>query len=119
VQTYLTVPVEQRFTNVEKHLLRTAFQHLLPESIAWRKKEAFSDGVSSMAESWYQIIQRKVPAMGFAHQHVNPPMTAEQQYYRHIFDRHYAEAATTIPYFWMPRFVQATDCSARSLAIYK
>jgi hypothetical protein len=48
-------------------------------------------------------------------QWVNPPTTAEQYYYRHIYNQHYVDAANTIPYFWMPRFVSASDASARTL----
>lgn len=118
VQLYLSLPTEYKHTNIEKYLLRDTFQHILPASIAWRKKEAFSDGVSSMKESWYQIIQRKVPTADPMNTDLNPPTTAEQHYYRQIFDRHYYYAANTIPYFWMPRFIEAKDCSARTLSVY-
>ena len=37
---------------VEKHLLRTAFSGLLPEDVMWRRKEAFSDGVSGHDRTW-------------------------------------------------------------------
>jgi asparagine synthase (glutamine-hydrolysing) len=117
VQMYLAIPVNYRYTNVEKLLLRETFQHLLPASVVWRQKEAFSDGVSSMKESWFQIIQRKVPLVESTATW-NHPATPEQKYYRYLFDLNYANAAGIIPYFWMPRFVAATDCSARTLSTY-
>lgn len=125
VQVYLSLPREIRMDHrMEKYLLRTAFEHLLPHSIAWRTKEAFSDGVSPKGDSWFQIIQRMVPkevVSKFNSEHpdkFNQPTTPEQYYYRTIFDEAYPDAANVVPYFWMPKFVKATDCSARTLAIY-
>lgn len=45
---------------VEKHLLRRAFEGLLPEDVMWRRKEAFSDGVSGHDRTWVQIIKEYV-----------------------------------------------------------
>jgi asparagine synthase (glutamine-hydrolysing) len=129
VQTYLSIPPEYRFPKgvQEKHLLRMAFGHLLPEQVAKRTKEAFSDGVSPMKRSWFQIVQDKISPVvrnefnnyrWARTQWFNPPTTAEQYYYRHLFNQHYMDAATTIPYFWMPRFVNASDASARTLSVY-
>jgi len=125
VQTYLSLPREVRMDpRMEKYLLRTAFEHLLPHSVAWRTKEAFSDGVSPKGDSWFQMIQRMlskevVSKFNTDRQvRLNPPTTAEQYYYRAIFDEAYPGAANVVPYFWMPKFVKAVDCSARTLAIY-
>jgi asparagine synthase (glutamine-hydrolysing) len=72
VDYYLRIPAEVRFNNVdatsgkriEKYLLRQAFQEnepdLLPTEILWRNKEAFSDGVSGKAGSWFEYIQLHV-----------------------------------------------------------
>ena len=49
----------------------------------------------------------------------NKPTTLEQLYYRNIFNELFPNCEKTIPYFWMPRFVEATDSSARTLNIYK
>jgi len=49
---------------------------------------------------------------------INLPQTAEQQYYRNVFDSIYPNCAGTIPYMWMPKFVDASDASARTLDIY-
>lgn len=49
---------------VEKHLLRSAFDctNLLPSNILWRHKEAFSDGVTSIKKSLFQIVHDIVDA---------------------------------------------------------
>ena len=45
----------------EKYLLRSAFDNgLLPETVLWRTKEAFSDGVSQTENSWSDIIKDHV-----------------------------------------------------------
>lgn len=125
VQAYMALPLEVRFPEgrCEKHLLRTAFQDMLPSDICWRRKEAFSDGVSSVNRSWYQVIAECIPAsthLAFqnylevrAQEHLSPS-TAEQYYYRSLF----RFDPTILPYFWMPKFVRAGDCSARTLAVW-
>ena len=72
VQMYLSLPTNKRCFNLpenkgqcEKYLIRKAFDHVfdgdkqsvLPHSVLWRRKEAFSDGVSKQTKSWFQIIQ--------------------------------------------------------------
>ena len=92
--------------------------------IIWRKKEAFSDGVSSKDRSWYQIIdelvktQKTVKYDSDAIYDHNSPQTIEQLYYRTIFDEEYKGMDKLIPYFWMPKYIEANDSSARSLDIY-
>jgi asparagine synthase (glutamine-hydrolysing) len=125
---YLSIPPNIRChkinNRVEKYLIREAFgfiaPELLPSEILFRKKEAFSDGVSSLNHSWYQIIQEKLDDVVIPNQlyTVNPPITKEQKYYRHLFETYYPGAASIIPYFWMPKYVNATDASARTLNIY-
>ena len=51
-------------------------------------------------------------------QNINTPITREQQYYREIYDNLYPNTADILPYFWMPKYVNARDSSARTLAIY-
>ena len=41
----------------KKYYLRKAFDGYLPEDLLYRRKEAFSDGVSSQTRSWYEIIK--------------------------------------------------------------
>jgi asparagine synthase (glutamine-hydrolysing) len=143
VQFYLNIEPQFRYhpgqSNCEKWLLRTAFSEenflnkegypLLPKEILWRRKEAFSDGVSKQTRSLYEIIQQHISEnccvetyelfdMDTSLKH-NEPKTLEQQYYRKIFESHYPDMANVVPYFWMPRFVEATDASARTLDLYK
>jgi asparagine synthase (glutamine-hydrolysing) len=86
----------------------------------FRKKEAFSDGVSGLQRSWYQIIQEYLKDMAFVDKSYlyNPPITKEQKYYRKIFDSYYPTCDHIIPYFWMPKYVNARDASARTLQLY-
>ena len=124
ISTHLRRPVKGG--QCEKFILRTAFDdgETLPSEVLWRKKEAFSDGVSGLEKSWYEIIQEKVEvpsdweekAKGYKHL---PPTTPEQFYYRTIFEQHYKGHANVIPYFWMPKWCEgATDPSARTLKVY-
>ena len=114
-----------RGAQMEKQILREAFENegLLPFEVLWRRKEAFSDGVSSTTESWYERCLTGPLRMGFtgysrkleAHVH-NPPHTLESEYYRELFEVQYGlAAATVIPYMWLPRWSLTTDPSARTL----
>lgn len=137
VQMYLSIPPNIRYdpSSMEKNLFRYAFscayfpcgKPFLPKEILWRQKEAFSDGVSKHTRSLYEIIQEYTNTKGVGNpmnqthiwQHTqNPPKTSEQVYYRRIFESHYHNA-NILPHFWMPRFVDATDASARTLSIYR
>ena len=136
VDYFMSIPIELRnpLSNkmaldedrvCEKYLLRKAIAEtaptLLPDNIIWRTKEAFSDGVSGCESLWYEVIQKKVETMKFdvpvSWTH-NTPQTLEQTYYRTIYESLFPGTATNIPYFWMPKFVKANDCSARTLEIY-
>lgn len=135
VATYLNTPLSLRnprhfhgSDHPEKYFLRSIIQKmepgLLPSQILWRTKEAFSDGVSGTAGTWYQLIQKRVQSLDMQNfvleePSVNVPTTPEQRYYRQVFDSMYPGSATVVPYFWMPRYVDAVDSSARSLDIYR
>uniref|UniRef100_A0A670Z949 Asparagine synthetase [glutamine-hydrolyzing] n=1 Tax=Pseudonaja textilis TaxID=8673 RepID=A0A670Z949_PSETE len=128
---YLSLPAELRIpkNGIEKHLLREAFKdsNLLPKEILWRPKEAFSDGLASIKKSWFSMLQdytdlqvddlllekaeEKFP--------FNPPQTKEGYFYRQIFEKHYPGHSTWLPHYWMPRWIKATDPSARTLKHYK
>jgi asparagine synthase (glutamine-hydrolysing) len=143
-QFYLSISPEIRYRpgDIEKSLLRHAFSRkqyqtkyvggaLLPEEVLMRRKEAFSDGVSGHERSLYQVLQEycaekcefksdsyeRNPFMKNAH--TNLPKTAEQFYYRSIFESYYGGHGEVVPYFWMPKYVDATDASARTLATYQ
>ena len=112
----------------EKLLLRSAFHSLMPDllprSVLWRGKEAFSDGVSGSGKSWYEIINSSLNELAIPFKntenmdkHMNPD-TKEKLYYRSLFCNNFKLCDYTIPYFWMPKFVEATDSSARTLKHY-
>jgi asparagine synthase (glutamine-hydrolysing) len=126
-QYVLSLPCDLRFqpNMIEKYWLRQAFamDDLLPIEVLWRKKEAFSDGVSATARSLYEILQEHADKMVLEDVNnspwkYNPPMTKEQYYYRKVFEDAYANCGDVVPHMWMPRYVDATDASARTLAIY-
>lgn len=112
----------------EKLLLRAAFQtrmpDLLPKSVLWRGKEAFSDGVSGTGKSWFEIIRDHLNDIVIPfrkYDSVDEHMVAdtkEKLYYRSIFCGHFKACDKSIPYFWMPKFVEASDASARTLKHY-
>ena len=143
VEFYLSINKHLRFDTTckshdkcEKFLIRKAFEKimpkLLPHEILWRKKEAFSDGVSSLNKSWYQIIQEKISENISLHNNIdnlietyknddnliNKPNTYEQGYYRLIYNKYYKNTDHLIKYYWMPKYVDANDASARTLKIY-
>lgn len=107
----------------EKWLLRRAFEstELLPYDVLWRKKEAFSDGVSGLEKSWYEITQ-EMSAAAVGDEWVGKAETAEKYYYKKLYENIYGAAAghANVPYLWMPKWSPgATDPSARTLAVYK
>ena len=114
----------RNFQKPEKYLLRNSFtvhyfkdylnRQLLPDEILFRQKEAFSDGVSSQGRSLFTILQEYI-----ADANDVPSIQLEKQYYKEIFDRVYPNCSHILPYFWMPKYTNATDPSARTLAIYQ
>lgn len=128
VDYYLSISSKIRFeynNRQEKYLFRKAFdKEYLPSEILWRRKEAFSDGVSKKSRSWYEIIGEKVKKQKDIKFDIaieypfNPPQSLEQLYYRTIFEMIYPNFGYVIPYFWMPKYVNANDASARTLDIY-
>lgn len=128
---FLSLPpeVRQPRDGIEKYLLRAAFDKtgLLPNDILWRPKEAFSDGLSSVKRSWYEILQDhlcdqinegELEEASSKYPH-NTPLTKEALYFRKVFESFYPGRADWIPYFWMPRWTVASDPSARTLKHYK
>ena len=142
VDLYLSIPYDfripkQEFENgrkIEKWLLRKSFDRnndngkpYLPVEVLWRKKEAFSDGVSSTKKSWYQIIQDNVENIYSDDDFKKPevsyhliPKTKESLHFRLIFNKYFHyESATVIPYYWLPKWCgNIIDPSARVLQIY-
>lgn len=128
VSAYLSLSASERFhrgnCKPEKYVIREIIEkfdkNLLPHEVLFRKKEAFSDGVSSLNKSWYEIIQDSLSKKTISNQLYlhNNPETNEQKYYREIFESFYPNCSTVIPYFWMPKFIKANDASARTLSLY-
>lgn len=89
---------------IEKWILRKAFEDYLPEEVAWRQKEQFSDGVGySWIDTLKELTSQKVTDEQMSHAAerfpINPPMTKEEYYYRSIFEEHFPSqtAAQTVP----------------------
>jgi len=119
---------------IEKAVLREAFQGALPDSILWRQKEQFSDGVGYgwidglKAHAEQVVSDREFAAASTRFPH-NPPATKEAYLYRRIFEQHFpGEAcAATVPggksiacsspaaLAWDPAFAAAADPSGRAV----
>jgi len=79
---------------IEKNILREAFEDMLPESIVWRQKEQFSDGVGY---SWIdelkeyaasQVTDSQLDNARFKFGH-NTPDSKEGYLFRTIFEAHF------------------------------
>ena len=120
---------------IEKKIVREAFAPLLPEAVAWRQKEQFSDGVGY---SWIDTLKAVTAAavtdeqMAHAAERfpINPPQNKEEYYYRSIFEEHFpsASAARSVPSVpsvacstaealaWDASFRNLNDPSGRAMA---
>ena len=112
-----------------KYLLRKAFEgDLLPESILWREKAAFSDAVGhsmvdvirEYAESRFTDEEFEMRRQRYSHAR---PFTKESLLYRELFEKYYPCTAASIADFWMPNrewdgLVGVKDPSARVLSNY-
>ena len=120
---------------VEKRIVREAFADMLPEEVAWRQKEQFSDGVGY---SWIDTLKRitadQVSDEQMAHAAerfpINPPRNKEEYYYRSIFAEHFPSdsAALSVPSVpsvacstaealaWDEAFKNMNDPSGRAVA---
>jgi asparagine synthase (glutamine-hydrolysing) len=120
---------------IEKAVLREAFEGYLPDSILWRQKEQFSDGVGYgwidglKAHAEAQVSDRELAAADKRFP-INPPRTKEAYYYRSLFERFYPgqACAETVPggksiacsspaaIAWDASFAAAADPSGRAVA---
>ena len=89
---------------IEKKIVREAFADMLPEEVAWRQKEQFSDGVGySWIDTLKQMTSEAVSDEEMAHAAerfpINPPKNKEEYYYRSIFAEHFPSdsAALSVP----------------------
>ncbi len=121
--------------NIEKHLLREAFDGWLPDEILWRQKEQFSDGVGY---GWINALKAHAQAevtdgmmRGAAERFpVKTPLTKEAYLYRQLFESHFpaATAVNCVPFeasvacstaaalAWDPSFKDRADPSGRAVA---
>jgi asparagine synthase (glutamine-hydrolysing) len=121
------------FGEPEKYLLRNSFTEfyardfegrpVLPDEVLWRRKEAFSDGVSSRGRSLFTILQEFISAYYDEKEPTlkphKPSIDLEKRYYKEIFDKEFPNCSHILPYFWMPKYTNASDPSARTLDVYK
>ncbi|EMQ96589.1 Asparagine synthetase [Xanthomarina gelatinilytica] len=120
---------------MEKWVLRKAFEDMLPESVAWRQKEQFSDGVGY---SWIDTLKEVVAAEVTDEQLANAkykfpiqtPTSKEEFYYRSIFAEHFPSdtaalsvpqeasvaCSTQIALEWDEAFKNMNDPSGRAVA---
>ena len=131
VKYYLNLPAICKVPTkeyIEKYLIRKSFDvmnnNLLPDEILWRKKEAFSDGVSSVEKSWYQYIQEHINNLISdeefenckTNKHIN---TKEAYYYYKTFNSLFNNNNQIIPYYWLPNWSNnINEPSARVLNVY-
>ena len=121
-------------STIEKKIVREAFADMLPEEIAWRQKEQFSDGVGySWIDTLKKITSEAVSDEQMAHAAerfpINPPLNKEEYYYRSIFAEHFpSESAarsvnqeasvacsTAIALEWDAAFKNMNDPSGRAV----
>jgi asparagine synthase (glutamine-hydrolysing) len=100
---------------VEKRHLREQFVGDIPDDILWRRKDGFSDGVSSMEKPWYEHIKE------FVEDKVDEVTTApskEAQYYENIYNSLYGNFQP-IEEYWMPKWVKVDTAnpSGRIIAV--
>ena len=89
---------------MEKWVVRKAFEDYLPESVAWRQKEQFSDGVGySWIDTLKEVVEAAVTDDEMANAHfrfpLQTPQNKEEFYYRSIFEEHFPSdaAALSVP----------------------
>ncbi|HEY3386929.1 MAG TPA: asparagine synthase-related protein, partial [Saprospiraceae bacterium] len=86
---------------IEKWILRKTFEDYLPESIVWRQKEQFSDGVGySWIDNLKLVANQTVSdeQLENAAQHfpIHPPLSKEEYRYRTIFAEHFPSDAAAL-----------------------
>ncbi len=132
VSYYLSINPKEKIFNdsnrIEKYLLRMAFSKMdiLPESILWRRKCAFSDGVSSQEKSWHIVLKnfmnKQISDFEFETESQKishcRPVLKESYYYRKIFESFFPKHEKLIPYYWMPKWTNTMDPSAREIYGY-
>ncbi|MEH6538210.1 MAG: asparagine synthase B [Psychroserpens sp.] len=120
---------------MEKWVVRKAFEDMLPESVAWRQKEQFSDGVGySWIDTLKEVVAEEVSDEQLANAKykfpIQTPTSKEEFYYRSIFAEHFPSDAaalcvpqeasvacsTQIALEWDEAFKNMNDPSGRAVA---
>jgi len=120
---------------MEKWVLRKSFENYLPESVAWRQKEQFSDGVGyDWIDNLKELVDKEVSEEMFNNAKFTfpfqTPMSKEEYFYRSIFESHFPSetAAKTVPSVpsiacstpialeWDKSFKNINDPSGRSVS---
>lgn len=120
---------------MEKWVVRKAFEDMLPDSVTWRQKEQFSDGVGySWIDTLKEIVEKEVTDEQMANAHfrfpIQTPQNKEEFYYRSIFTEHFPSDAaalsvpqeasvacsTKIALEWDEAFKNMNDPSGRAVA---
>jgi asparagine synthase (glutamine-hydrolysing) len=121
IETYWNIPAtlrDPKTHNMEKYMLREAFKTdvLLPEDVLWRRKEAFSDGISSQKRSWFQSIQEHI---------YKTYNMSEEEYYKDVFIKLFGNRQNILDKYWQPKWDSSgnvltnyVDPSARTLEVY-
>lgn len=121
--------------SMEKWVLRKAFEKYLPESVAWRQKEQFSDGVGySWIDTLKEVVGQAVTDAQMENVHhrfpLHTPQNKEEFYYRSIFEEHFPSDAaalcvpsvpsvacsTPVALEWDEAFKNMNDPSGRAVA---
>lgn len=119
---------------MEKWVVRKAFEDYLPESVAWRQKEQFSDGVGyswidQLKDMTSQLVGDEEFAKAAERFPINTPMTKEEYYYRSIFEEHFPSksasecvpslpsvaCSTPVALEWDAAFKKLADPSGRAV----
>jgi len=111
--------LKQPTDGMEKKLLREQFVGNLPDDVLWRRKDGFSDGVSSNTKNWYEYITE------FVEKEVNVEnltISKEAYYYKSIYDKLFPNYPKPIDYYWMPKWIKTVNQfnpAGRALSVFK
>ena len=87
---FTTDPSYYMYSGIEKGLLRTCYNSEIPYKLLYRKKDAFSDSISSNKENWRLSLIDKIGN--------------EKKYYKQLFNTYYPDRKNIIPHLWLPKW---------------
>ena len=109
---------------MEKWILRKAFEDYLPESVTWRQKEQFSDGVgynwidSLRALTTESVTDEQMAKVAETYP-INPPMNKEEYYYRTIFTDFFPSKSASLCVPSVPSVACSTEIALEWDAAFK